>query len=128
MQYKKIKTFEDACNALKLPTTLPVVKGLPAKHQEAIVANYKLVIIAEAVNEGWQPNWHDSNERKWEPWFNVKASAKKPSGFGLSFYGTDYWLTITTVGSRLCFKSRGLAEYAGKKFIKLYEQAYLLMQ
>jgi hypothetical protein len=128
MQYKKIKTFEDACKALKRPTTLPVVKGLPAKHQEAVVAHYKLVTIAEAINEGWQPNWNDSDEYKYHPYFYVKASGKKPSGFGLSFDGAVSWYTTTGVGSRLCFKSRELAEYAGKKFIKLYEQAYLLMQ
>lgn len=123
---KKIKTFEDACKALGIKATLPVVKGLPEKHQEAIIANYKLVTIAEALNEGWKPNWNDSNEWKWNPWFDVNASAKKPSGSGLSFVDGGGWDTHAGVGSRLCFKSRELAEYAGKTFKKLYEQSYLL--
>lgn len=123
---KSIKTFEDACKALGIKTTLPVVKGLPAKHAEAIVAHYKLVTITEALNEGWQPDWNNHNEWKYHPWFNVKASAKKTSGSGLSFHGADYWVSLTYVGSRLCFKSEELAEYAGKTFRKLYEQSYLL--
>ena len=123
---KAIKTFEDACAALKIKPVLPVVKGLPAKHQEAITAHYKLVTITEALNEGWQPNWNDSSEYKWNIWWDVKASSKKTAGSGLSFFGADDWHTRTTVGSRLCFKSRELAEYAAKTFRKLYEQSYLL--
>ena len=123
---KSIKTFEDACKALKIETTLPVVTGLPKKHKAAIIAHYKLVTITEALNEGWVPNWNDSNEWKYSPWFEVVASAKKPSGSGLSFYDADDWRTDTVVGSRLCFKSRELCQYAAKQFKKLYEAAYLL--
>lgn len=51
-----IKTFDDACHVLNLdPSTLPVVTGLPARHQKAITAHFKLIIIAEALNEGWKP-------------------------------------------------------------------------
>ena len=125
---KKIKTFEAACAALGIKTTLPVVKGLPEKHQEAIIAHYKLVTITEALNEGWQPNWNDSDQWKYSPWFSVKASSKNTAGSGLSFHVADYWDTDTGVGSRLCFKSRELAEYVAKTFRKLYEQSYLLQQ
>lgn len=123
---KKIKTFEDACKALGIKPTLPTVKGLPAKHQDAIIAHYKLVTITEALNEGWQPNWNDASEMKWEIWFEVEASAKNQSGSGLSFHDADGWHTLTGVGSQLCFKSSKLAEYAAKTFRKLYEQSYLL--
>ena len=123
-----IKTFEAACKALKLNPLkcLPVVTNMPKHHQAAIVANAKLVIIAEALNEGWKPNWNDSNEYKWHPYFEVRASKNKPSGSGLSFNDADSWNSYTVVGSRLCFKSRELAEYAGTHFKKLYHQSYLL--
>jgi len=124
----KIKTFEAACAALKLnpKTTLPEVKSFPSKHQAALVAHAKLIIIAEALNEGWQPDWNDHSQWKYYPWFTVKASAKVPSGSGLAFSDCDHWNSLTTVGSRLCFKSEELAEYAGKQFKKLYEEYFLI--
>ena len=123
----KIKTFEDACKALKLsPKALPDVSGLPEKHRNALIAHYKLVIIAEALNEGWQPNWNDSDEYKYYPWFEIKANKKKPAGFGFSYTHYDFWSTHTTVGSRLCFKSRELSDYAAKQFEKLYVEYFLI--
>lgn len=81
----KIKTFEGACKALKLKATaLPNVSALPKKHQKALIAHYKLVIISEALNAGWQPDWSNWNEYKYFPWFEVK---KTPSGFGFSYSG-----------------------------------------
>lgn len=121
MAKAKIKTFEAACKALKLDPEkcLPKVTGVPKHHQAAIVAHTKLVIIAEALNEGWKPNWQDSNEPKYWPWFDM-------SGSGLSFFVCVFYYSHSGVGSRLCFKSRELAEYAGKQFIKLYEESWLL--
>ena len=124
----KIKTFEAACKALKLnpAKVLPTVTTFPVKHRNALVAHAKLIIIAEALNEGWQPNWNDSSEWKYYPWFEVKADEKNLSGSGLAYYVFAYWLSLTAVGSRLCFKSRELAEYAGKQFKKLYEEYFLI--
>lgn len=117
----KIKTFEEACKALKLDPvkSLPNVTGMPKLHQAAIIAHAKLVIIAEALNEGWKADWENGNWDKYYPWF-------KMSGSGLSFNGFDFQYSFSGVGSRLCFKSSELAEYAGKKFIKLYKEYFLI--
>lgn len=118
----KIKTFEAACKALKLnPNHLPVVSNLPKKHKDAIIAHYKLVIIAESLNEGWVPNWLDYNEYKYYPWFEMKKS-----GAGFSAVCYHSWADDSVIGSRLVFKSRDLAEYAGKQFIKLYNSYMML--
>jgi hypothetical protein len=112
---------------LKLKATaLPDVSALPKKHQKALIAHYKLIIIAEALNEGWQPNWNDMNEYKYFPWFRVKADAKRPGGFGFSDSGYVSWAASTHVGSRLCFKTSALALYAGKQFEKLYKEYSLI--
>lgn len=112
----KIKTFEDACAAIGVsPNTVPDLSALPEADNKSMTAFYKLRIIAQALNEGWQPNWSDSNEWKWLPWFD-----EKKSGSGLSFDAADYWFTGTDVGSRLCFKSKQLCEYAAKQFADLY--------
>lgn len=122
----KIKSFKDACKSLKLKPTLPNVSALPRKHQKALLAHYQLIIICEALNEGWKPNWNDSSQTKYTAWFEIKADEKHPSGFGFSITTYDYWLTSTYVGSRLCFKSSELALYAGKQFEKLFIDYFLL--
>lgn len=129
MDYKKIKSFEDACKAVNIdPKALPEVSMLPAIHQKAIVAHYKLIIIAEAINDGWQPNWNDSNEWKYFPWFEVEADEDRPAGFGFSYSYYDIWPSSTLVGSRLCFKTRETAIYAGKQFEDLYKDMMLIEQ
>ena len=112
---EKIKTFEDACAAIGISTAVPDLSALPAADNKSMTAFYKLRIIAQALNEGWQPNWSDSNEWKWMPWFD-----EKEPGSGLSFVVADDWATVTIVGSRLCFKSRKLCEYAADQFADLY--------
>lgn len=77
----RVKSFEDACQVLGISTNVPEVKGLPRKHQKAIIANYKLIVIAEALNEGWKPNWQDSDEYKYYPWFDMS----NPAGVGCSY-------------------------------------------
>ena len=120
MAKPKIKTFEDACKALKLDPVkvLPKVSGMPKHHQEAMIAHAQLVIIAEALNGGWKPDWDNHNEWKYYPWFRM-------SGSGLSFYGYDGSSSDSGVGSRLCFKSRELAEYAGKQFLDIYTEFFI---
>lgn len=126
---KKIKSFEDACKALGIdPTKLPEVSMLPEQHRNAVVAYYKLFIIAQALNEGWEPNWNDTDEWKYYPWFDVEADESNTSGSGLSFDDYAYTYTSATIGSRLCYKSSELAVYAGEQFKELYEQAFLFLK
>lgn len=124
--YKQIKSFEDACKALKIGTELPDVSKLPERHAKAIVAHYKLVIIAQALNEGWVPDWSNRSEWKYYPWFDVEASKEQSSGSGLSYYVCVCVCTHTPVGSRLAFKSEEVAKYAGTQFVELYEEYYLI--
>ncbi len=97
-----VKSFNDACALLGINTNLPEVSALPEKHRRAIRANYKLIIIAEALNEGWVPNWNDANESKYFPWFTVNASA----GLGYSYVSSTTSNTNANIGSQLCFKNR----------------------
>jgi hypothetical protein len=78
---------------------------------------YRLAkLLTKSLNEGWLPDWNNSNEVKYVPWFDMRGSS------GFRFGGCDYWRTYSGVGSRLCFKSRELAEYAGKQFEEVYKQ------
>jgi hypothetical protein len=123
---KAIKTFEEACKQLGYDETLPSFATAPEKHSKALVAHYKLIIIAEAINDGWQPNWEDTDEYKYQLWPDIEKDETKPSGFGLSYDGCDYWSTSTTVGSRLCFQNREAAKYCFETFKELWEQYMLI--
>lgn len=118
----RVKSFEDACQVLGISTNVPEVKGLPRKHQKAIIANYKLIVIAEALNEGWKPNWQDSDEYKYYPWFDMS----NPAGVGFSFTYSAASATNACIGSRLCLKNRELAIYFGQTFTDLFNDSLLL--
>lgn len=75
---------------------------------------YKTVkLIAKALNEDWTPDWNDKKQPKYFPYFFFNGS-----GFALRFVSDYYQLSL--VGSRLCFRSRELAEYAATQFVKEY--------
>lgn len=79
---------------------------------------YKMIKeIVKAFNEGWVPDWTNSNEGKYYPWFKIGS----PSGGGFSYDVCDYWRTCSNVGSRLCFKSSDLAKHAGQLFESIYK-------
>lgn len=118
----RVKSFEDACQVLGISTNVPEVKGLPRKHQKAIITNYKLIVIAEALNEGWKPNWQDSDEYKYYPWFDMS----NPAGVGCSFTRNAASYTYANFGSRLCLKNRELAIYFGQTFTDLFNDSLLL--
>ena len=77
---------------------------------------YLAEILCKSLNEGWQPDWDDSSEYKYYPWFYMGGS------LGFRYYGCADWDSFSDVGSRLCLKSSELAEYAGKQFTDLYQK------
>lgn len=147
---ERIKTFEDALNELgdKHPLVLQYrfnfnneggwTDDMYAREFEAYL---KLRIITAALNEGWTPQFTE-DEYRYFPWFWLytkeeiakmdKEERKKVVLFGGNAYSGAYAgfafaytsnapsATGATVGSRLCFKSSALAEYAGKQFAEIY--------
>lgn len=105
----RVKTFEDACEAISLSAFETTSFDTPDD-----IAYKKLKIISKALNEGWEPDWSNSNQYKYVPYFKHK------SGFGLAFNDCVIWDTGTDVGSRLCFKTEELAKYAAIQFADLY--------
>lgn len=120
-----IKTYEDACKMLDIDPELSLpFSGDHDGDQLAINATFKLIKIAKALNEGWTPDWQNDDERKYYPWMDMEDD--NGSGLGLSFTDYDYVYSYSLVGSRLCFKSRELAEYAGRQFVGLYAEAWII--
>ncbi|MCF0070250.1 hypothetical protein LZD49_07190 [Dyadobacter sp. CY261] len=110
----RVKSYEDACEVLGLkPKTINDYDGAVAEF-----AFHKLERIAKALNEGWKPNWDNSSEWKYYPWFDMRSTSAGGSGF--SFSDGVYGNSRSRVGSRLVFRSRELAEYAGETFLDIY--------
>lgn len=119
----RVKSYADACNVLGIePMNEDNMKAQGFRPDE--IARRKLEAITEALNEGWKPDWNDTDEYKYYPYFYINKDAKGKGTAGLSYANTDYAAAnaYANVGSRLCFHDPETARYAGRTFTALYEQ------
>lgn len=141
---ERIKTFEDARS--ELGSAHPLVEeyetitcrcgGL----SDDILAYMKLRIIAAALNEGWEPQFTE-DEWRYFPWFVLYTqkeidemdeeqksrvvfrsdyNASASGGVAYAYTSNDSSDTAALIGSRLAFKSRELAKYAGEQFVEIW--------
>ena len=151
---ERVKTFEDACAALGNHALVNQYRRIAEEQKPPmdgtatdLIAYLKLRIITAALNEGWEPQFTEDEDR-WYPWFVLWTEdelAGKSEEWkrdrclttmhyhrgeyaGLAFADSDNAPSYAgaNVGSRLCFKSDTLAEYAGKQFIQLWMDFYLI--
>lgn len=115
----RIKTFEDACNELgenhQYVRAYREWMRISYAECEDITAYMKLRIITTALNEGWEPQFV-KGELRWYVWFPNKCGGRVfayANGAGSNSYADH--------GVRLAFKSKELAEYAGKQFTDIYK-------
>ena len=145
---ERIKTFEDAVNAIGEDHPLVAqYKTINSAFKEAdnnlhLFAYTRLAIIAEALNEGWRPEYTE-DEYRYYPWFGLYTQEEYDdiddedkeccrfvgrsgngayAGGGLVYAGASGGSahSYTGIGSRLAFKSRELAIYCGKQFIEIW--------
>lgn len=143
----RIKTLDDALEELGPNHFL--VKEFDCLCNAETTFNTKvysqLCVITAALNEGWTPKLM-KGERRYFPYFLLytdeeirNLSEEEKSGVVFRSYslanaygGVSYAFAVydsaavdAYIASRLAFKTRELAEYAGKQFVKLYAN-YLL--
>lgn len=137
---ERVKTFKDACNELGIEHDKWVQDKKDLGLEADVIAYLKLRIIAAALNEGWKPQF-TTDEYRYFPWFYLytqseidemseeeKSRVVYRSLFNAGAYGgvasanTSYGSshTSTYIGSRLAFKTRELAEYAGRQFVEIW--------
>lgn len=122
--------FKKSCKYLGYDskTIIPDYSQYPKNHQIAKIAKDKIEIIIEAKNKEankgktFIPNYNDSSQLKFEPWFYMKDNEAGSSGFRLDDY--DHWGTCSGVGSRLCYISEELGNNVIPQILDLYEKAY----
>ena len=143
---ERIKTLDDACNALgdehplvtQYRLTAAAYKGDPMT--EDFIAYLKLRIIVAALNEGWEPKFTE-DEYRYFPWFYfytkeeydklddekkehcvLRFGCNASSYYGFVYCSADYDASFSYAGnrSRLALRTSELAIYAGKQFVKEY--------
>lgn len=139
---ERIKTFEDAVAELsnramngdkdagKLLGEWKIITS--SVGSKDLLAYLKLRIITYALNEGWKPKFEEKTERRYYPWFNLKTRriVGRSGNFASSYYSLMYAVDPSSCsyagcGSRLAFKSKELAEYAGEQFAEIYENWFI---
>lgn len=119
----RVKTYEDACKVLGVePINEQNAKAQGFRSDE--IARRKLETIAAALNEGWKPDWNNTDQYKYYPYFYIQENAKDKGSAGLSCAASHDTASAAYAyfGSRLCFYASRLARYAGNQFTDLYEQ------
>lgn len=149
---ERIKTYEDACRELGIKPIDTRVRTFSNQAGDVTlddntIAYMKLRTIVEALNEGWKPEF-TKDEWRYYPWFylytqeeinDMEDSEKKEqrmidtfdyqteyAGFGVADSISAPSDAYASVGSRLCLRSRELAVYCGKQFIKLWADFNLI--
>lgn len=144
---ERVKTFEDAIAELGEDNNLVMMfkhfeaEGFAAGSED-LIAYLKLRIITAALNEGWTPQF-TGDEYRYYPWFDLYgerewndlsedtkrqrgvlfggfASGGASAGFAYADSCNAPSGAVAFIGSRLCFKNRELALYAGKQFASLW--------
>ena len=125
-----VKSYEEAC---------ALIGEQPMNEKEMAkilrpdeIARRKLTTIAKALNgPDWEPDWHNRSQAKWRPWFWIKglyfggdASRDAHGGLACANSRNTPSYAYATVGSRLCFKTEALSDYAAKTFLDLWDQAF----
>lgn len=144
---ERVKTYEDAVRELgEQHPYVEMASGAQWRYEGKagadIIAYLKLRVIVAALNEGWEPQFTEG-ERRWYGWYDLiskedyeemseeaKADCRvvgralnNAYAYGGLVYSNAYVVSTysgASDGSRLAFKSEGLAEYAAKQFIDIF--------
>lgn len=137
---ERVKTFKDACNELGIEHDKWVQDKKDLGLEADVIAYLKLRIIAAALNEGWKPQF-TTDEYRYFPWFYLytqseidemneedksrvvfRSNSSAYANGGVACAGTCYdsSYSYAHIGSRLAFKTRELAEYAGRQFVEIW--------
>lgn len=137
---ERVKTFKDACNELGFEHDKWVQDKKDLGLEADVIAYLKLRIIAAALNEGWKPQF-TTDEYRYFPWFYLYTQSEidemseeeksrvvfRSGDYASAYGGVAYASTVydssgtgALIGSRLAFKTRELAEYAGRQFVEIW--------
>lgn len=154
---ERVKTFEDACKELgedhKLVQQYRAAEGTSLMDSINVAAYLKLRIITAALNEGWEPQFTEDEDR-WYPylvlWFKGELDDKSdewkdernlqvPVVVGGALNGSNVGVSAlhspnvvsnsnSYSGSALVFRKSEIARFAGQQFTELWANYYTGME
>jgi len=114
--WRNVKSFKDACEFLgELPPNHLISQWKTAYLTDSQIAGLKLEYCIKAVNEGWKPNWKDSDQYKWYNWFEYKNG-----GWVLGWDVCDAFVHAR-FGLGFFYESKEKAEFGAKYFKNYYD-------
>jgi hypothetical protein len=118
----RINTWQKVLDSSGLLETeiVPYKGSNLTREQKSINAQAKWFKIAEIWNEGWTPNWKNTNEYKYRPY-------KSFSGGSVGVHVDVAWSTgVLDAPSGLHFKSKELSEAFVKNFSDIIDDYYMI--
>ena len=111
--WKQVRGFESACE-LNNQSAYTIEK----RWKNAELTNYqiehlKLEYCIKTINEGWTPNWNNSNEYKWYNWLEKKSS-------GCVGCLSSYLFSDSYMGFSLYYETEEKAKHGIKYFLNYY--------
>ena len=144
---ERVKTFDDAMMILGEEHPLVMEWHLGENLSPDLEAYLQLRIIVAALNEGWEPQFTEDEERYY-PWcwlytkkeieqmgederkeLNMVSTVgyqTEYAGFAFAHSSNAPSYSNASVGSRLCLKSDTLAAYCGKQFTDIWADFLLI--
>ena len=113
--FDKVKSYEDALVVLNIKNPITF------NNTKDEIAYIKLKIIARALNEGWKPKFGNySGEHKYYCRFRFNGNCTR-----FHYEGVSCDSGHSSVTNHLAFRNKETADYAGKKFISIWND-YLM--
>jgi len=111
------KAFKDACKKTGRPESIDL-SSMPEDMRDQAMAQYMLMVITEAKNDGWKADWTNSDQRKWFPYFWFSPSVVR-------FCNSTGNYSNANAGraARLCLKDEATSDALGTELTELYEIA-----
>jgi hypothetical protein len=124
---ERVKSFEEACDELGKSYDLPFDQNTKYLVERSTNGCYKLMVIAQALNEDWAIDINNKKQEVWWNWTDLRvvlaggdAVDGAAAGFGdsIAYYAPS--IAATAVGSLLCLRSKPIAEHFRLKFIPVW--------
>lgn len=113
-KFQNFLDIESEVGTIKLPYSITTTDPF----EKQLNASLQMLNIAKAYNQGWIPNWDDTNEPKYSNYaYRIVGS------WSVSYFGHCYFAGIC---SGVCFQKREYVEDVNKKFPEIVK-AYLMI-
>lgn len=120
--YTEVSSFEDAATFLGMdPELLPNLSSIPRRFKRPLIAYFKLMVVCEAINQGWSPDLASKNQIKFYPLFIADKSGK-------DFSECKHFTTTSElrVPSFLFCETIEKEKYLASQFLELFKDMMLI--